>query len=167
MLSRDDEVLERFFEESSEQLVSVEDDLLELQQQGDDIDYELINCIFRAIHAVKGGSFFFGLDKLGDLAHYLEVVIDRVRRHELVLNADIIGVLISGDGMLNTMVNDRDSIESIEISEVDKNIEAMLLFTLSEEEKEISNLFVDIRFKNGRTIFFGKQLRLSAGCRGI
>ena len=46
MLSRDDEVLNCFFEESSEQLANVGDDLLE-QQQGDDIDSELANCIFR------------------------------------------------------------------------------------------------------------------------
>ena len=95
MLSRDDEVLNCFFEESSEQLANVGDDLLE-QQQGDDIDSELANCIFRAIHAVKGGSFFFGLDKLGDLAHPLEVIIDRVRRHELALNPEFVGVLILG-----------------------------------------------------------------------
>ena len=55
--------------------------------------------------------------------------------------------------MLNMMVNNRDRIEGIEINELDKNIEAMLLLTLSEEEKEISNSFVNIKFENGEPIF--------------
>ncbi len=153
MLSRDDKILERFLTESRLHLASVENDLLELEQQGDNIDYELVNCVFRAIHAVKGGAFFFGLENLGDLSHHLEVVLDRIRRGELTLTADIISLMLSGAEQLNLMLDNVDNIDAFDVSDIDRSIEELLFVTFSEEEKVESNSFVDIKFPSGKKIF--------------
>ncbi len=153
MLSQDDKILERFLAESREHLASVENDLLELEQQGDDIDYELVNCIFRTIHAVKGGAFFFGLEKLGDLSRHLEVILDRIRRGELTLTADVIAILLSGSEQLNLMLDNIDNLDSFNISDIDRSIEELLFVTFSEEEKLESSSFIDIKFPDGKKIF--------------
>lgn len=68
-LLEDDETLGIFIEESQEHLNGIENDLLEIESTVANLDLDLVNKVFRAIHSIKGGAGFFGLDKIKDLAH--------------------------------------------------------------------------------------------------
>ncbi len=153
MLESEDEVLSQFFEESKERLASIEDDLLELEQQGDEFDYELVNCIFTAIHSVKGGSVFFGLYKLGELANNLSLLVDRIRRNEIALNADIIGALLEGTNLLYKMVKTPECIDEMNTTDILQMIDHLLSINLSVEEKLVSSAYIDIRLPDGKTVF--------------
>ncbi len=66
-----------FLIEAEEQLQSLEDGLLELEQAGE--DDEVIGQIFRAAHTLKGSSATLGHDKMANLTHSMESVLDLVR----------------------------------------------------------------------------------------
>ncbi len=153
MLGSEDEVLSQFFEESKERLASIEDDLLELEQQGDEFDYELVNCIFTAIQSVKGGSVFFGLYKLGELANNLSLLVDRIRRNEIALNADIIGALLEGTNLLYKMIKRPECIDKMNTTDILQMIDNLLSVNLSVEEKLVSSAYIDIRLPDGKTVF--------------
>ncbi len=62
----DDEILQVFLDESHEHLDGIETDLLTLEQSGENVDKDLLNAMFRAVHSVKGGAGFFGFIKIKD-----------------------------------------------------------------------------------------------------
>ncbi|MCA9151659.1 MAG: Hpt domain-containing protein, partial [Planctomycetales bacterium] len=80
----DPTIIQEFIEESNEHLADVEAQLLEIEQAGADIDVELVNTVFRAVHSVKGTAGFLGLEIIQQLAHVLENVLNLVRNRELV-----------------------------------------------------------------------------------
>ncbi len=78
----DDELLQGFITESREHLATIEADLLAIEQAGDAADAELVNKVFRAAHSIKGCSGFLGLNKVKELAHKAESVLDMLRSHQ-------------------------------------------------------------------------------------
>ena len=66
-----------FFEESLEGLGQMESLLLRAEQNmsgatdGDVLDKESLNTIFRVVHSIKGGSGTFGFIYISDFSHVL------------------------------------------------------------------------------------------------
>jgi len=149
----DDEILQIFYEEAREHLDGIEDDLLILEEQGADVDEELINSIFRAIHTIKGGCGFFGLTKLSSLSHSMENILDRIRKKDIVATSPIVNTLLKGSDALSSMVNDPDTTDDIDIEPILANITNFLSDNLSEEEKKTQEEFIEICSKNGDIIF--------------
>ena len=85
----DDDLLKEFVNESREHLATIEADLLVIEEQGTDIDEDLVNKVFRAAHSIKGGSGFFGLDNVKELAHKAETVLDMLRSRKMTPNAEV------------------------------------------------------------------------------
>ncbi len=88
----DDDLLKEFVNESREHLATIENDLLAVEEGGADIDKELVNKVFRAAHSIKGGSGFFGLNKVKELAHKAETVLDMLRSKKMAPNAEVTNV---------------------------------------------------------------------------
>ncbi len=153
MQNQESEVVEQFLKKSIDNLANIKDDLLTLEQQGDDIDCELANCIFRDIHAIKGGALFFGMQKIGRVAQHMELALDRVRRKELALSADLVDSLLTGSDLLKEMIGDPSCIPEIRIEEVESSIEMILNTSLSDKEREDSGELVDIKLPDGKVIF--------------
>jgi len=116
MAFEDDETLKLFIEESQEHLSDIEGSLLEIESGGADIDVDLVNKVFRAIHSIKGGSGFFGLDRIKDLAHDMENVLNMIRNRELVPTMESVNALLEGADLLNEMVNDVGNSNDVDIS---------------------------------------------------
>ncbi|OGV55579.1 MAG: hypothetical protein A2017_14575 [Lentisphaerae bacterium GWF2_44_16] len=149
----DDEVLQIFYAESKEHLDGMEDDLLALEKQGVDFDSDLVNRIFRAVHTIKGGCGFFGLEKLSSLSHSMENILDRIRKKELDPNTNIINSLLRGADHLKGMVNDPDSTDSINIEPDLAAFKKILSGSFSKEEKKSLKENTDIKLPDGRVIF--------------
>jgi two-component system chemotaxis sensor kinase CheA len=77
----DPDLLRDFVAESRDYLAGAESALLELESDPDDT--EAVNTIFRAFHTIKGTSSFLALDRISELAHRAEELLDRVRRREI------------------------------------------------------------------------------------
>ncbi len=119
-----DELLDEFLNESREHLATIETDLLAIEEAGGNRDDQLVNKVFRAAHSIKGGSAFFGLTLIKDLAHKAETVLDMLRAGKMIPNAEITNVLLSAFDQLREMINNPAVRESADISE--------LLLSLSE-----------------------------------
>lgn len=117
MLDADDELLNEFVTESKEGLAEIESDLLAIEACGDEIDLDLVNKVFRAIHSIKGAAGFMGLDNVGLLAHRLENVLVMIRNCELTLNPERTSVLLQGADVLSSMIDDIGNSEDVDVSE--------------------------------------------------
>ena len=62
-----DEFKATYFDECSELLLELEEQLSAIQEG--DRDSERLNAVFRAIHSIKGGGGAFGFDGLVKFAH--------------------------------------------------------------------------------------------------
>jgi two-component system, chemotaxis family, sensor kinase CheA len=91
-----------FFEEAGENLEQMEQLLLELDvTQADD---EQLNSIFRCAHSIKGGAATFGFADVAELTHQMETLLDKLRRHELMPNTDMVDVLLASGDALKAML---------------------------------------------------------------
>lgn len=81
-----------FFEEAGENLDLMEQMLLNLNLEA--ADDEVLNGIFRCAHSVKGGAATFGFADVAELTHQMESLLDRLRRHELLPNSEMVDVLL-------------------------------------------------------------------------
>jgi len=91
-----------FFEESAEHLAAMEALLLDLDVANP--DPEQLNAIFRAAHSIKGSAGTFGFTDLADTTHILENLLDRIRKEELVLRADMVDAFLEAGDLLRDML---------------------------------------------------------------
>lgn len=95
----DEAFIEEFCAESLDGLAEVERHLLQLES-ADGIDAGTVDEIFRAVHSIKGGAGFLGLDQLVTLAHHAETLMDHVRKGSVVLSPIVADQLLAGiDGL--------------------------------------------------------------------
>ncbi len=117
MQIEDDEILQGFIEESLEHLADIENDLLTIEENGADIDEDLVNKVFRAAHSIKGGAGFMGLTVIQDLSHVMENVLGLIRSGKLTPTPAIINVLLQASDKLNTMIEDVSNSNDYDIEE--------------------------------------------------
>ncbi|MBN2718129.1 MAG: chemotaxis protein CheW [Deltaproteobacteria bacterium] len=134
MSEQDDELIEIFIEESKEHLEGIEDNLLTLEEQGENLDEDLINKVFRAIHSIKGAAGFFGLDATKSLAHTTENVLGKIRKRELIPTKSIVATLLQSVDVLNEMMNSPELMNTIDISEPMARLEQILLPSGGDEQ---------------------------------
>ena len=91
-----------FFEEAAELLAEKENLLLQLDL--DAPDPEQLNAIFRAAHSIKGGASTFGFADMTAVTHVLESLLDRVRKGEMALTADMVDAFLRSADVLRTQL---------------------------------------------------------------
>ena len=118
MMIDDDDLLKEFVNESREHLVTIEADLLTIEEGGADIDEQLVNKVFRAAHSIKGGSGFFGLERVKELAHKAETVLDMLRSRKITPNAEVTNMLLAAFDKLREMINDTSGSAEADIADL-------------------------------------------------
>jgi two-component system chemotaxis sensor kinase CheA len=118
------ELIEEFVIESQEHLGDIETDFLTLELQGEEVDVDLVNKVFRAIHSIKGAAGFMGLNVLEKLAHREEEVLNRIRNRELVPSVAVVGTLLKATDtlklLLDSIATSNDMDVSRQIAELDQ-----------------------------------------------
>ncbi len=118
----EDEVVQDFIVESQEHLSDIESELLQIEEGGEDIDSDLVNRVFRAIHSIKGAAGFLGFHVINDLAHNLENILGLIRTEELIPNSSIVDVMLKAADVLKSLVSD---VENSNEEDVTGHIEAL------------------------------------------
>src|SRR4051794_8616729 len=96
---------ELFLTESREHVSAVNQALLELERDSSAATAsQAVGSIFRAVHTIKGMGATMGYAIVAELAHELETVLDRVRRQDLVIDAEIMDVLFRSADVLEQAV---------------------------------------------------------------
>jgi two-component system chemotaxis sensor kinase CheA len=91
-MSMEDEILKDFLAESKENLESLDQEFVELEQEPENA--ELIKSIFRTIHTIKGTSGFFGFTTLEGTAHFAEDILSKLRDGVVAVDEEITTVLL-------------------------------------------------------------------------
>ncbi len=140
----DDELLNEFINESREHLATIETDLLTIEEGGASVDEELVNKVFRAAHSIKGGSAFFGLSKVKELAHKAETVLDMLRAGRMKPNAEITNVLLAAFDKLRDMINNPRTQEQADIAELVVALSGLAASYLPTDQKASLTQNVDL-----------------------
>ncbi len=127
-----DEILGDFIIETTELLESLDEDLVALEKTPKDAD--LLNKIFRAFHTIKGSSSFLGFDKITQLTHKLEDLLNMLRRFELELTPSIMDAILLSVDKLKSMLDLVKSNKPIDNIDVEQEIQKLIS---AQEGKEI------------------------------
>ena len=99
----DAELFADFIIEAKEHLETIEPNLLELEKAPDNLS--LLNDIFRPVHSMKGASGFMGLNRINQLAHRAENILDELRKGEMMVTSEIMDVILSATDALRQMID--------------------------------------------------------------
>ncbi|MDA8209621.1 MAG: chemotaxis protein CheA, partial [Actinomycetota bacterium] len=89
----EDEIVQEFVIESSENLDQVATDLVELERSPG--DPALLSSIFRAMHTIKGTCGFLGYPKLEAVAHAAENLLSLLRENEITYSNPVANALLA------------------------------------------------------------------------
>lgn len=109
-----DDFKQSFREEAFELLNSLEESLLELENDPDNPDE--ISAVFRAMHTIKGSAAMFGFDEISGFAHSVENVLDEVRDGELPVTPELINLTLRARDHIRASLTDEEGEEGAEES---------------------------------------------------
>lgn len=95
------ELMGAFLDEVEEQLHQLEQDILQLEQEGE--SEQAIQNIFRTAHTLKGSSATMGFEQMKALTHEMENVLDKIRTHQMGISSEVVDVLFECLDMLGVL----------------------------------------------------------------
>jgi two-component system chemotaxis sensor kinase CheA len=126
MSIQDDETLQMYLEESLDHLSDIENDLLAIEEDGADINEDLVNKVYRAAHSIKGGAGFMGLTNIKDLTHEMENILGKIRSRDMVPTPDIVNILLKAADALKALMDNILNSNEMDISEHVTALQAVL-----------------------------------------
>ena len=114
--------LEDFLAEAEELIDQLNHGFLELDQQlkkGEKPEPSLVNDIFRSAHSLKGICGMFGFSEVGEIAHKMEDLLDRLRLQKLKLTPKTLDIMFQTTEELHKIMHRKASGEEISPSEVE------------------------------------------------
>jgi len=96
MSDENQELIEEFLTESEDLLVTLNDNLIEIEGAVGEKLETVINVCFRSIHTIKGAAGFLNFTNIADLTHVMEDLLSLARANELVLDVNHINLLLEG-----------------------------------------------------------------------
>ncbi len=123
-----------FLEESMDNLQTLNDSLLQLEQEPDDIDK--LNEIFRVAHTIKGMAATMGFNEMAELTHKMEDVLSNFREGDLKVTQNVVTVLFKCLDTLEQMVNNisEEVDEKVPIDHIIEELEKAAKGDISSEE---------------------------------
>ncbi|NFL35691.1 chemotaxis protein CheA [Clostridium botulinum] len=123
-----------FLEESLDNLQTLNESLLDLEQNPEDNDK--VNEIFRVAHTIKGMAATMGFNDVAELTHKMEDVLAKFRDGGLKVTQEVVTVLFDCLDTLERMIDNiqSSSDESVDIENIIKSLENIAI------EKETENI---------------------------
>ena len=106
-----------FISEAREHVQGMSNRILVLEKEP--ASEQSINELFRHAHSVKGMSASMGYAKIAELSHYLEDMMDVVRKGQISVSSRVTDILLEGVDALENMVDaveQNENLEDIDIS---------------------------------------------------
>lgn len=123
----DPELFADFIAEAKEHLETIEPNLLELEKAPGNL--ALLNDIFRPMHSLKGASGFLGLNRINQLAHKAENILDELRKGSMVVTSEIMDVILASTDALRQMIDNlevNNSEGEVEVGHIMAQIDAIM-----------------------------------------
>ena len=110
----DPSLLQDFLTESNELIEKLDVDLVTLESIGEGPEQkDLLDGIFRALHTIKGAASFLGLTTLIDFAHIAEDTLNRLRKGEVSVTAEVMDAMLRSVDVLREMLVEVDGGQAI------------------------------------------------------
>jgi len=124
-----------FLEESMENLQTLNESLLDLEQDPNDVDK--LNQIFRVAHTIKGMAATMGFSDIAELTHTMEDVLSKFREGELKVTQQVVTVLFDCLDTLEKMVTnvEQGSDEKVDIVSIMKDLHEIAAVEVTIEPK--------------------------------
>ena len=158
----DGETLRLFIEDSQDNMSGIENNLLAIEAGGEEIDDELVNKVFRAVHSVKGSAGFMGLKNIKELAHGMENILNLIRKKQMVPEPNVISVLLKSADVLSGLIKDAGSSNKANISEQLKKLKSAATSGPARKSRQTTAGTIDINLPDGRFIFTVSKSDLEA-----
>lgn len=115
-----------FLDELDEQLQILDEKILELEK--DPTNLEIVQCIFRAAHTLKGSSASMGYVKLKEFTHQLENIFEKIRQQQLEVSQELINIIFDSIDVIKQLKDSivQGNLEEIDISSALAAIEKLL-----------------------------------------
>ena len=149
----DQETLQIFLEDAREHLSGIEKDFLAIEAAGSAVDVVLVNKVFRAVHSIKGGAGFLGLDAIKELAHAMENLLNLMRNGALIPTPAMINTLLAAADVLTGLVHAPASSEAVDITPHIAALEAVLASPPIAASATPVETGLDVTLPDGRVIF--------------
>ncbi|KGN03441.1 chemotaxis protein CheA [Clostridium novyi A str. 4570] len=132
--------LSMFLEESIDNLQTLNESLLELEQDPNNIDK--LNEIFRVAHTIKGMAATMGFNEMAELTHKMEDVLSQFREGNLKVTQEVVTVLFKCLDTLEQMVNNISEgvDEVVEVDHIIEKLEAIAEGNSDEKSEENKNI---------------------------
>lgn len=121
------EIVHDFLVESQEVLNGLDQRFVALEEHPDDAD--LLNEIFRAAHSMKGSAGFLGFNRLVEVAHQAESILNKMRQREMAVERSVIDVILEAVDVLKLLladVKDTGTDSHVDVSLVSAKLAAVL-----------------------------------------
>lgn len=96
------EALPAFISEAQEQIETIEQLLLQLEDNP--TDRAVLDALFRCAHTVKGSAGIFGLDRVVAFTHHVETLLDRMREGDVALTPELSTLLLKCNDQIRLLV---------------------------------------------------------------
>ncbi|MBN1521685.1 MAG: chemotaxis protein CheA [Candidatus Aureabacteria bacterium] len=96
------EIVNDFIVESEEIIEKLDQKMLSLEK---DSSSDTLNQVFRGFHTIKGTSGFLGFQKVSNLTHLSENVLNVLRRGEMSVTPEIVDILLEALDVLRLLVS--------------------------------------------------------------
>ena len=94
---------ETFKEEAYELLGSLEDLLIEMEENPE--DPEAIAAVFRVMHTIKGSASMFDFEGIAGFTHSVETVLDGLREGKMKVSKELIDLTLASRDHITNMLN--------------------------------------------------------------
>lgn len=143
----DKAIIADFVDEANEHLQSLEVAMLNLESEPDNMD--ILNSIFRVFHTIKGNAGFLNLNKISEVSHNLETILDETRKGRLAFTSKMSDVIFDSIDILKVMMiklnngivnKEKEIIFDTDISDIIRQIKDV---SIANESNETSDAFDD------------------------
>jgi two-component system chemotaxis sensor kinase CheA len=109
-----EEELPIFLAEVDEHLQMLDDTLIRLERE--QTDPELVQTVFRSAHTIKGMSGMIGHQRMTDLTHTMETVLDGVRKNEIQITSQLVNVCLNAVDYLRLLRNEVSTSQTSDVN---------------------------------------------------
>lgn len=118
-----DKFKDAFKEEATDLLSTLENQLLELEQNPNNQD--TVSAVFRAMHTIKGSAAMFGFDEISRFTHQVENAFDKLRNGLIPVSKHLIDITLRARDVISTMLADPQANLQDEMAFLEKEFNAL------------------------------------------
>lgn len=125
------EIIQDFLAEAEEMLEGLDTYFVQLEANPD--DKTLLNEIFRAAHSIKGSAGFIGLNRIVDVAHHAENVLNQLRQGLMRAEPAVVDIILEAMDALKLLVGEVKTGKPVELDIEGLNMKLDLLLQWGED----------------------------------